>query len=111
MLEHSLEFGPVYLFRHKHLHRDEKAKLVPPVRPLKPMKIQRNSTDLGVALGGGGVKIPKLKMKVKILSGLPFLMFPLLFQDSLNHPLLWIDPSKITVLTISVPTKAVKEFS
>ena len=35
-------------------------------------------------------------------------MFPLLFQDSLNHPLLWIDQSEITVLTISVPAKAVE---
>lgn len=33
-------------------------------------------------------------------------MFPLLFQDSLNHPLLWIDQSEVTVLTISVTTKA-----
>lgn len=52
-LEHSPEFRPVYLFRHKHLHRDEKAKLIPPVRPLKPMEIQRDSTDLRVALGRG----------------------------------------------------------
>lgn len=55
-LEHSPEFGPVYLFRHKHLHRDEKAKLIPPVRPLKPMEIQRDSIDLRVAVGRGGVK-------------------------------------------------------
>lgn len=46
VLEHSPEFGPVYLFRHKHLHRDEKAKLIPPVRPLKPMEIQRDSVEL-----------------------------------------------------------------
>lgn len=44
-------------------------------------------------------------MKVKSLSGLPFKMFPLLFQDSLNHSLLWLDQSEITVLTIFVPTK------
>lgn len=53
LLEHSPEFGPVYLFRHKHLHRDEKAKPIHPVRPLKPMEIERDSADLRVALGRG----------------------------------------------------------
>lgn len=53
LLEHSPEFGAVYLFRHKHLHGDEKAKLIPPVRLLKPMEIQRDSTDLRVALERG----------------------------------------------------------
>jgi len=49
----------------------------------------------------GEEKLPKLKMKVKVVSRLPFYMFPLLFQDSQNHLV-----SEITVLTISVPTKA-----
>lgn len=44
-------------------------------------------------------------MKVKSLSGLPFQMFPLLFQDSLNHSLLWLGQSDISVLAIFVPTK------
>lgn len=62
-LEHSPEFGPVYLFRHKHLHRDEKAKLAPPVGPLKPMEIQRDSIDLRIALGRG--KATKIEDKSK----------------------------------------------
>lgn len=32
-------------------------------------------------------------------------MFPLLFQDSLNNSVLWLDQSEITVLTIFLPTK------
>lgn len=36
-------------------------------------------------------------------------MFPLLFQDSLSHPLLWIDQSEVTMLTSSVPTKSIQE--
>lgn len=35
-------------------------------------------------------------------------MFPLLFQDFLNHALLWLDQSEITVLTIFVPTKVLE---